>query len=322
MTKEEPSEETGSRRIGRVAVVGCGTIGASWAALFLANGLDVVATDPAPGAEARLRSFVDCAWRDLERLGLGDRSSPSRLEFVPEIANACSDVDFVQECGPERELLKLRMFAEMDDAAAPQTLIASSSSAFRVTTMQQHCKYPERVVLGHPFNPPHLIPLVEVAGGDRTSASSVVDACAFYRGLGKTPVILRKEMDGHIANRLQAAVFREAVHILDEGVATLSDIDKAMVEGPGLRWALMGPFMTYHLAGGEGGMASFLEQLGPMQAAVWKDLGAPILDERLSRIVMDAVRREMPDPISLLIAMRDKGILSLLATRMDIANGS
>ena len=275
--------------IRHVAVVGTGVIGASWAAFFLARGLDVTATDPAPGAEQRLREAVQRHWPTMQRMGLADGASPERLRFDAELERALDGCDFVQESGPERADFKADLYARMDAATPPQVLLASSSSGLPVSGMQARCKTPQRVVLGHPFNPPHLIPLVEVGGGDATSPDSIQRAMDFYAALGKRPIHVRREIAGHIANRLQAALWREAFHLVDQGVASVSDIDTAIAHGPGLRWALMGPFMNLHLSGGQGGMQHLLEHLGGPIESWWRDLGNPAMTEALKDSVVQGV---------------------------------
>lgn len=277
----------------RVAVVATGVIGASWAACFLSRGLDVAAADPAPQAEARLREAVARHWPMLERVGLAPGASPQRLRFHARIEDAVAQADFVQENGPERLDLKIDLFRRMDAAAPPGTLLASSSSGLAVSAVQAECRHPERVVLGHPFNPPHLIPLVEVVGGARTSPEAIERAMAFYAAIGKRPIHVKREVKGHIANRLQAALWREAFHLVDQGVATVADIDAAIAHGPGLRWALMGPFMNLHLSGGAGGMAHLLEHLGGPIEDWWRDLGAPAMTEELKKKVVDGVAAEL-----------------------------
>ncbi|BDR06860.1 3-hydroxyacyl-CoA dehydrogenase NAD-binding domain-containing protein [Comamonas thiooxydans] len=275
--------------IRHVAVVGTGVIGASWAAFFLARGLDVTATDPAPGAEQRLREAVQRHWPTMQRMGLADGASPERLRFDAELERALDGCDFVQESGPERADFKADLYARMDAATPPQVLLASSSSGLPVSGMQVRCKTPQRVVLGHPFNPPHLIPLVEVGGGDATSPDSIQRAMDFYAALGKRPIHVRREIAGHIANRLQAALWREAFHLVDQGVASVSDIDTAIAHGPGLRWALMGPFMNLHLSGGQGGMQHLLEHLGGPIESWWRDLGNPAMTAALKDSVVQGV---------------------------------
>jgi|SRR5580704_14970678 carnitine 3-dehydrogenase len=305
-----------SQEIQRVAVVGTGTIGASWSALFLANGLDVVATDPRPSAESDLRDYVAHAWPALVEMGLAEDASPERLHFAADVNKACEVADFVQENAPERKELKTELLARIDHIVRPDIIIASSSSALLITELQCACRHPERVILGHPFNPPHLMPLVELVGGQKTSSGALDRASAFYQSIGRTPIRLAKEVYGHVANRLQGAVFREAMHLLQSGVATLGDIDKAMTEGPGLRWALMGPFLTYHLAGGPGGMESFMKQFAPMQETLWKDLGRPSIDSSVQQLVINSMKQETKGrSIEALAASRDRRIVSLLTAR-------
>jgi 3-hydroxyacyl-CoA dehydrogenase len=302
----------------RVAVVGTGVIGASWAAWFLAQGLDVDATDPSPGAEARLREAVAQHWPTLERFGLAQGASMERLRFHASLEDALRDADFVQENGPERLDFKIDLFRRMDAAAPLHAILASSSSGLTVSGMQSGCAHPERVVLGHPFNPPHLIPLVEVIGGERTSADAVERAMAFYAAIGKRPIHVKREVKGHIANRLQAALWREAFHLVNEGVASVADIDTAIAHGPGLRWAVMGPFMNLHLSGGAGGIAHVLAHLGGPIEDWWKDLGAPLMTEELKAKVADGVAEELgARRVAELESARDVLLLNLIRAKAD-----
>ena len=284
------------KTIQRVAVVATGVIGASWAAHFLAQGLYVVATDPSPDAEERLHADIDAIWPTLERLGLAEGASRGRgrLRFERELEAAVQGADFVQENGPEREEFKIDLFKRLDALLPPDVILASSSSGLATTRIQSACVHPERVVVGHPFNPPHLIPLVEVVGGQATSEDTVLRAMAFYAEIGKHPIRVRREIKGHIANRLQAALWREAFHLIDSGAASVEDVDTAIAQGPGLRWSVMGPFMNLHLSGGEGGIEHFLHHLGGPITDWWKDLGDPVLSPALkaqvSEGVTDAVR--------------------------------
>lgn len=305
----------------RVAVVATGVIGASWTAYFLARGLDVDATDPSPGAEARLREAVAQHWPTMERFGLADGATPDRLRFHARLEDAVAGADFVQENGPERIDIKIDLFRRMDAAAPPATLLASSSSGLAISGVQSECRHPERVVLGHPFNPPHLIPLVEVVGGEHTSADAIARAMAFYTAIGKRPIHVRREIKGHIANRLQAALWREAFHLVDQGVASVADIDTAIAQGPGLRWALMGPFMNLHLSGGAGGIAHLLDHLGGPIEDWWQDLGAPSMTAALKQRVAEGVAAELGGRRSAeLEAARDTLLLDLI--RAKAASGS
>ena len=281
-----------SNQIGRVAVVGTGVIGASWAAQYLAQNLDVVATDPAPNAEANLRTYIDEAWPELEAIGLAPGASRDRLAFTANLKEAVSTADFVQENGPERPDFKAKLFAEMDEIAQPHAILASSSSGITPSVIQANCTHPERVLVGHPFNPPHIVPLVEVVGGTRTSREIVQRAIAFYASIGKKPIHLKKEIPGHVANRLQAALYREVMYLIEQGVLSVADADDAVSWGPGLRWGVMGPSLQWHLGGGPGGIAHFMEHLmGPL-AAMFKALGNPQVTADLREAIVAGVMQE------------------------------
>lgn len=309
------------RKVKTVAVVGTGVIGASWAAYFLAQGLDVSCTDPSAGAEERLREAVRRHWPSLETLGLAADASQARLRFSADLEAALEGVDFVQENGPENEQLKIDLFRRMDAVLAADVILASSSSGLLMSKVQSACRHPERVLLGHPFNPPHMIPLVEVIGGEKTSAQAVRQAMDFYTAIGKRPIHPRKEVKGHIANRLQAALWREAFHLVEQGVATVADIDTAIAYGPGLRWALMGPFVNLHLSGGEGGMRHLLDHLGPPIENWWADLGAPAITSELKEKIVAGVNDELGDRAQhALTAERDQLLIGLLQAKASAGN--
>jgi carnitine 3-dehydrogenase len=270
-----------SSNIRTLGLVGGGVIGSGWAARALAHGLDVVAYDPAPGGEAALRTAVDNAWPALERMGLAPGADRTRLRFVGSIAEVAAAADFIQENAPEREELKRRLLAETDAGCGPDVIIASSSSGLLPSRIQADCRHPERVVIGHPFNPVYLLPLVEIVPGERTASSVVERAAVFYRSIGMRPLRMRKEIEGFLSDRLQEALWREALHLVNEGIATTEDIDDAIVYGPGLRYAFMGTCLTFHLAGGEGGMAHMLDQFGPALKLPWTKLVAPELTREL-----------------------------------------
>jgi len=297
-----------------IGVVGTGVIGASWAAHFLAHGHDVVATDPAPGAEERLHADVAAHWPVLQPV---EGASPERLTFTADPAAAVADADFVQENGPEREDIKHALYAVLDEAARPDVVLASSSSGMLPSVIARGCpRHPERVVIGHPFNPPHLIPLVEVVPGEKTSEATVERALAFYAAVGKKPIRLHQEVPGHVANRLQAALWQEAYSLVERGVATVADIDAAIANGPGLRWAVLGPFLNQHLSGGPGGIAHILEHLGPPTEEWWRDLGRVTLSPELNAKLVSGVDDELAgiDPAEL-VARRDAVLTTLLAAK-------
>jgi 3-hydroxyacyl-CoA dehydrogenase len=278
----------------RISVIGSGTIGASWAAYFLARGFEVAAYDPAPNGEDFARRFIDNAWPTLEKLkAVQPGADRKRLSFFKDPAAAAKGAAFVQESGPEREDLKIELFAAIDGAAPAESVIASSSSGLLISRVTAKCKHPERCVIGHPFNPPHLIPLVEVVGGGKTSPDAVTKAMNFYREIGKHPIHIKKEVRGHAANRLQAALWREAIHLVTEGVVSVADADAAIAYGPGLRWALMGPHLTFHMAGGDGGMKHFMAHLGPALQSWMDELGTPRLDPKTQEAIIDGVTEEV-----------------------------
>ncbi len=282
----------------RVAVIGAGTIGSGWAAYFLSRGLEVSASDPAPGGADALRRFIDSAWPALDALGLADGADPSRVTFGPDPAAAAEGAGFVQESGPDRVETKQALLERIGAVLGPEVIIASSSSNLMPSQIQARCPHPERVVVGHPFNPPHLIPLVEVCGGEQTAAEVVDRAVRFYRAIGKHPIRLNKEMPGHVSNRLQAAIWREAAFLVEQGVVSVADVDAAVAKGPGIRWALMGPALTHHLGGGAGGLRYLWQNFGP--AVLWPHLGAQtdsaeLLDKLVSGVEAAAEPRSMAD---------------------------
>jgi carnitine 3-dehydrogenase len=276
----------------RIAVVGTGVIGASWAAQYLARGLEVVATDPAPNAEENLRKYVDEAWEQLTAIGLTPGASRNRLSFTKNMKEALSEADLVQENGPERPDFKIKLFADMDEATPVDSIIASSSSGITPSVMQSNCQHPERVLVGHPFNPPHIIPLVEIVGGTKTSPDAIERAIAFYGSIGKKPIRLNKELPGHVANRLQAALYGQVMYLIQQGVLSVADADDAVSYGPGLRWGVMGPSLQWHLGGGQDGIKHFMEHLMDPLAAMIKTLGSPDVTPELKQTIAEGVLRE------------------------------
>lgn len=304
--------------IRRIAIVGTGLIGASWAAYYLARGFDVVATDPAPNAEDNLRKYVEEAWELLTEAGLSAGASIDRLEFAANMQEALADADFVQENGPERPDFKAKLFADMDDATPPDSILASSSSSLTMDVIQSLCKRPERCVIGHPFNPPHIIPLVEIVGGAKTSEETIKRAMEFYGSIGKKPIRLYKALVGHVANRLQAALYKEILYLVQEGVLSVEDADIAVCYGPGLRWGVMGPSLQWHVGGGSGGIHHFMEHLmGPL-AGMMSVLGTPQVTDELKQIVVDGVVSEAGDKsVDLLAREENKVLVGLLALRKN-----
>ena len=298
-----------NKQIRRIAIIGTGVIGASWAAQYLARGFDVTATNPDANAESRLRKDIDSAWKDLTVIGLSPGATRDRLTFTSNMKEALSDADFVQENAPERPDFKIKLFAEIDNATPSDSIIASSSSGITMSVIQSGCKHPERCVIGHPFNPPHIIPLVEVVGGNKTSPKVIQQAIAFYAAIGKKPIHLHKELPGHAANRLQAALFREVVYLIEQGVLSVEDADAAVSWGPGLRWGVMGPNLLWHLGGGEGGIQHFMEHLMDPLATLMKNLGNPEVTTGLKQTIIEGVLQEAGNRSVEQLAQRENEML-------------
>jgi carnitine 3-dehydrogenase len=297
-----------------LAALGSGVIGSGWVARALAQGLDVVAWDPAPGAQAQLRERVRKAWVALSAKGLQPGADPDRLRFAPTVEACVAEADFIQESAPERLDLKLQLHAQISAAARPDVLIASSTSGLLPSEFYAQATHPERCVVGHPFNPVYLLPLVEVVGGEKTSATAVQAAQQIYRSLGMRPLHVRKEVPGFIADRLLEALWRESLHLVNDGVATTGEIDDAIRFGAGMRWSFMGSFLTYTLAGGDAGMRHFMAQFGPALELPWTQLKAPVLTEALIDKVADGTTAQLgPHSIAALERYRDDCLLAVQA---------
>ena len=309
-----------NKPVRRIAVVGTGVIGASWASYYLSRGYDVVATDPGPNAEANLRKYVDNAWPVLARAGLAAGASRERLRFTASMSRALAEADLVQENAPERPDFKIKLFAEMDQAAPPDAILASSSSGITMDVMQSACKHPERCVVGHPFNPPHIVPLVEVVGGAKTSEDTIERAMSFYASIGKKPIRLHKAVPGHAANRLQAALYKEILSLIQQGVLDVADADIAVSYGPGLRWGVMGQSLQWHLGGGTGGIHHFMEHLmGPLQGMM-QDLKMPDITPALKQTVIDGVLKQARGQSVEQLANEENDVmLGALALRSKVA---
>jgi len=261
------------KEFAHTAVLGAGVIGASWSALFLASGRSVAVYDPSPQTESMIKGYVEKAWPVLEKINLTEHGNPDNITFHGSAPEAIEGALFVQESVPERIEIKHALYKEIEPLLSPEVVVASSASGLTLSEMQQGWNNPAPLVLGHPFNPPHLIPLVEVMGNDKTNAHAVEKAEIFYKAVGKVTIQVNREVPGHVANRLQAAVWREAIHLVNTGVASVEDVDTAMWAGPGLRWAVMGPNMLFHLGAGEGGLEEFCERYTDSFNRWWSDLG-------------------------------------------------
>ena len=276
-----------------IGIVGSGVIGASWSALFLAAGHRIVNFDPDPDNEAKTNAYIAKSWPSLEALGLvRDGASKDAITFVTSAADAVRDADFVQESVPERLPIKIATYREIEPALPQGTIVATSSSGLLLKDMQEGWQDPSRFILGHPFNPPHLIPLVELLGNDKTAKGVLDDAAAIYEDAGKETIRVLKEVPAHVANRLQAALWREAISLVAEGVASVEDVDKAVSAGPGLRWSVMGPHMLFSLGSGGGGIGTFCERFGPSFHTWWESMGDVRLTPDIIQMLQDGVTQE------------------------------
>ncbi len=300
--------------IAQVTVIGSGLIGAGWVTAYLADGRNIAVYDPAPGAEEKVRAHIEASWPGLQARGLPARADKTALRFHGSLESALEHADFVQENTPERMEIKAPLFEQLGRLTPADVLIASSTSSMPITELQKPCKHPQRCVLGHPFNPVHLMPLVEVGGGAATDRAAVETAMAFYAAMGKKPIRLEQEIFGHIANRLTSALFREAVSLVANGVATVKDVDDALRFGPGLKWAIQGEFTTFHTSGGEGGLAAFLKHFGPGIIRRWStmqdpDLADPELQAKLAAQMHQATGGE---PVAGIARRQDALLLEML----------
>ncbi len=298
--------------------LGAGVIGASWTALFLAAGKSVAVYDIDPRAEANVRTYVETAWPVLDELGLTQNGDPDAVTFHTDSTEAVANAGFVQESVPERLEIKRDLYRVIEPALAAEAIVASSASGLTLGEMQSGWANPARFVLGHPFNPPHLIPLVEVLGNEHTAEGVVVEARDFYESIGKVTIEVRKEVPGHVANRLQAALWREAISLVANGVASVEDVDTAVWAGPGLRWAAMGPTMLFHLGAGEGGLTSFCERYTDSFNQWWDDLGELHLNpETAARLVAGVAEEAGVTAVADLSAHRDAMLSAILRATAD-----
>jgi len=301
------------RRYSNVCVIGAGVIGASWTALFLAHGLNVVVNDPQPDIEATLKGALWKIAPTLRELGLAHEFLDSRLRFEPELERAVADADVVQENGPERPEWKQQLWARVENTVPKHALLLSSSSARPATEQGREMQDSSRLLVGHPFNPPHLIPLVEIVPGERTDPDAIDDAFAFYEALGKVPRVLKKEIQGFVANRLQRAIMREACYLVQEGVVSIDELDDIVTSSIGLRWAVNGPFSSFHMGGGPKGLESFFQNLGKNMAASFNVVPPVELDEKLQqRIINQAAASFGKTPIPQMERQRDNAQVALL----------
>ncbi len=301
------------RQVRTVGLAGTGVIGAGWAVRVLARGLNVVAWDPAAGTEVILQAAIARAWPSARKLGIFPGADPSRVRFVQDVSVVAEQADFIQESAPEDEDLKRSLLSRICETSPPDVVVATSTSGLLPTRLQEDCRHPERIVVGHPFNPVYLLPLVEVVGGQQTTQKTIDSTVAFYRDLGMHPLLVRNEIDGFLADRLLEALWREILHLVNDGIATTDELDQAIVYGPGLRWAGMGTNLIYHLAGGEQGMRHMLHQFGPALQLPWTKLVAPPLTKGLiERLVEGTQRQAGGRTIEQLERLRDDYLISVM----------
>ena len=306
-----------------IGLVGTGVIGSGWAVRVLARGYDVVVWDPADGAEGRLRQAIEQAWPAATELGLFLGADPNRVRWADSPEEVADAAEWIQESAPEDEELKRSLLRRLDDAAPPHTVIASSSSGLLPTRLAEGCDHPERLLIGHPFNPVYLLPLVEVVAGEATSADAVAAALEHYDDLVMHPLIVRNEIEGYLSDRLQEALWREVLHLVNEGVATTAELDDAVVYGPGLRWAAMGTNLTFHLAGGEGGMRYMLSQFGPALKLPWTHMEAPELTEELIEAMAAGTEAQAAGrTVAELERQRDQSLLGVMRALSETGIGA
>jgi ketoreductase RED1 len=316
MTTQVPDhsqKKTILSRYQKVTVIGAGAIGLSWTALFLANGLSVTVNDPRPDIKEASLTGLEELTHTLISLGYDVSTLTDNLYFEKDINMAVKDADLVQENGPENLAFKQDLYAQMEGYLKPGALVLSSSSGITASLFTEKMKDPSRVLLGHPFNPPHLIPLVEVVPGKKTSKEAVAAAVEFYSAIGKKPIVIEKEVAGFVANRLQSVLFRESISLVSQGVVSMESLDQIVSSSIGLRWAAAGPFKTFTLGGGPGGFPHFITHLGPSLEASWKNLGNPHLDQATTDLLVEQSNNSYGKiPYVELVKERDEQQLAIL----------
>jgi len=305
-----------SSNIIKVAVIGTGVIGAGWIIRALAHNKKVTAFDKDIKLKKKLIKEIKRTWPYVKKLFNKKKLNLNKLKFVNSIKEAVQDVDFIQECVSENYSLKTKLMHNIGKYAKPNAIISSSSSGLLPSRIYSKCKNPKRTMIGHPFNPVYMLPGVEIVPGKKTQKSYINKAKNFYKSISMNPLLVKKELPGYLADRLQEALWREALHIVNEGYASTEDLDRSIEDGPGLRWSLMGIFLTYHLAGGKAGMKHMLEQFGPALKLPWTKLKAPTLSKKLSsRVIKGTKRQARSKSVDKISNIRDEYLVSLLKMR-------
>ncbi len=303
------------KKVKNIASLGGGPIGGGWSAFFLSQGYNVKAYLHDKKETEQFTKIIDTAWISLKELGTNNSGKKSNLTISHDLSDCLKDVDFVQESAPENLSLKQELYKDIGDILPSNIVIASSTSGLMMSDIQMKCSTPERTVVGHPFNPPYLLPLVEIVGGKKTEDKYVKWLYNFYQFSGKAPLILKKEIPGFIATRLQEALWREALHMVDNNEASPEDIDKALINGPAARMAVQGQCMAFHVACGEGGMATNLDQFGPALKLPWTRLKAPKLTKELRNKMVDGCYKMSKNKsFKKLAADRDAKIVEIIKT--------
>ena len=302
--------------IKKVAVIGTGVIGAGWIIRCLAHNKIVYAFDKDPKLKSSLIKEIKRTWPFVKKLFKKNKLNLKNFYYFTSLEKTLKEADFIQECATENYALKTKLMSTIGNYAKPNAIISSSSSGLLPTRIYSKCKNPQRSIIGHPFNPVYLLPAVEIVPGKKTSSKYLNQAKIFYKSISMNPIMVKKELPGYLSDRLQEALWREGLHIINEGYATTEDLDRAIEDGPGLRWSLMGTFLTFHLAGGKAGMKHMLEQFGPALKLPWTKLKAPKLTKNLSsRIISGTKNQSKGKSVSMISNIRDEYLVDLQMMR-------
>ena len=302
--------------INKIAVIGAGVIGSGWVVRFLAHNKKVIVYDQNPKLKKKVILEIKRSWPFVKKLFNKKKLKIKNFKYVTSIEEALKDADFIQECAPENYKLKTNLMNIIGKHAKQNAIISSSSSGLLPSRIYSRCINPSRTIIAHPFNPVYMIPGVELVPGKKTKKNTLSKADRFYKSISMNPIILKKELPGYLSDRLQEALWREALHIVNEGYATTKDLDRAVEDGPGLRWSLMGTFLTFHLAGGKAGMKHMLEQFGPALKLPWTKLKAPKLSKKLSsRVIIGTRKQAKGKSVEKLSIIRDEYLVNLQKLR-------
>ena len=300
----------------KIAIIGAGVIGTGWVIRLLAHNKKVIVYDKNPKLKKKIILEIKSAWPFVKKLFNTNKLALKNFKYVSNIGDALIDADLIQECAPENYKLKIKLMKIIGKISKPDAVISSSSSGLLPSKIYSKCKNPSRTIVAHPFNPVYILPGVEIVPGKKTSFKTLKKAKRFYESISMNPIMLKKELPGFLSDRLQEALWREALHIVNEGYASTEDLDRAIEDGPGMRWSLMGTFLTFHLAGGNAGMKHMLEQFGPALKLPWTKLKAPKLSKKLSsRVILGTRLQAKGKSVASIAKIRDEYLLNLLKMR-------